>query len=124
MLTIRIPALPVSVNHAFPTNRQGRRFKSSEYKKWCVLVEAHMPKAPFYLSSAPLSVEIDFCSPQWLTKAGGIRKADLDNRIKCCLDAVFAHLPVDDSHVFELKVTKVLGDEYKTEVRIFDLRLS
>lgn len=34
MTTYRLTTAPPSLNHAFPTNHKGRRFKSPKYKAW------------------------------------------------------------------------------------------
>lgn len=63
-----------------------------------------------------LSVEIELYSDRWFTQKG-VRKVDLDNKIKPLLDAVFKHYGFDDSKVFRLDVRKLVGAE-KTVMRI------
>jgi len=125
VVIIEIPELPCSVNKAFSTFR-GHRITTRDYKAWARLVEQYIPDNIPDLSRSCLSVEIDLIAPNWFTKVGSIRKVDVDNYAKTCLDAIFYHLPIDDSHIFTLKISKVVSDSQnrRTVVRIYDLSAS
>lgn len=122
MIIIDIPELPISVNKAF---RQAGRFRvrTRDYEDWLALVELHIPDCPD-LSSSPLAVEITLYKEDWFTKKGTIRRADIDNYVKTCLDSIFKHLNADDSQVFQLKVVKEHGSSPRTLVKIYDLSVN
>ncbi len=123
MLLIEIPDLPLSINAAFATFK-GRRITTRAYKEWLCLVERCIPDGIPDFAGSLLSVEIDLLAPNWMTQKGEPRKVDADNYAKTCIDSIFMHLPVDDSRIFTLKVSKVSGPVPKTIVRIFDLKVS
>lgn len=120
-LVVEIPCLPPSVNKAYPSTRSGRRFKSSEYKKFCDLVDSLMEDA--HTPVGRLSVEIELISDDWYTKSGDARRRDCGNYSKTCLDAVFANLEVDDKWIWSEKISKVDGDVKRTIVRIYEIDL-
>lgn len=120
-LVIEIPGLPPSVNKAYPSNKSGRRFKSSEYQQFCKLVESLMEEC--YTPVGRLSVDIELISDDWYTKDGDARKRDCGNYSKTCLDAVFANLNVDDKWIWSETIRKVDGNDKRTVVRIYEIDL-
>lgn len=127
MFELLIPAFPVSVNHCFKQGKKwGTRYKSDEYKQWEKFAEIAMcgkNEIPNFIG--PLSVEIKLHAPDWFTQKGSARKKDLDNFSKTVIDAIFKHLQIDDSWIFELKMEKVHSSrDFFTFVRISDLSKS
>jgi hypothetical protein len=86
----------------------------------CDEVERCLPDANPDWSGAytRLSVDIELYSANWFTQKG-VRKVDIDNFLKSCLDSIFKHYAFDDSAIFHLNVQK-LGTEFgdKTIVKI------
>lgn len=69
------------------------------------------------------SVEVYLHSDNWVTKSGSISKTagDIDNRMKCLLDAIVNYCKVkrqffDDSQVVELHVYKKQDSQQKKAV--------
>lgn len=55
----------------------------------------------------------------FFTKAGGVRKVDLDNCLKNIQDSIFPVLGLDDSLVFGISLKKIHAtDNYKVKVII------
>jgi Holliday junction resolvase RusA-like endonuclease len=119
MIVIEIPRLPLSVNKCFATHK-GHRITTREYKAFMHEVERCLPDANPDWSGAytRLSVDIELYSANWFTQKG-VRKVDIDNFLKSCLDSIFKHYAFDDSAIFHLNVQK-LGTEFgdKTIVKI------
>lgn len=89
---------PISVNHAYSTNRQGRRFLSDKGKQfkeeigWLAAQESD-----WYENDVTVELHFYF---------GDKRKRDIDNGIKISLDALTGVMFGDDSQITELHVFK------------------
>ena len=121
--TFRFKGHPPSVNKAFATDwRRKTRFKSKDYAAWSRYVtnELHILRVERPTPGFPIHCEIEIHSARWMTGKGTVRKVDLANFEKCLIDPVFEFLGLEDSYIFELKMTKVTSDEEFTVLKIFD----
>ena len=68
-----------------------------------------------------LRVEIYFFD-NWHNLDGGIKRRDIDNRLKFLIDSVFLGYEIDDSQIFELVAYKrqVANDEHPATVVIME----
>lgn len=123
MLTVKIDGLPPSVNHCYVSHRvQGKRYKSKQYVQWEEDVEQALCKIqdiPIFVGT--LSVEIELHAPDWFTLKGAVRKKDAGNFAKTAVDALFKHLIIDDSYIFDERIVKVASNHTFTVIRVFDL---
>lgn len=98
-LTIRLPWAP-SVNNAYPTGKNGRRFPSRVLKAfklavWGAIYEQRIPRRNL---AHPLSVTI--------TQHAKTAAGDIDNGVKAVLDAlVQAHVIADDNRQIVRRIT-------------------
>lgn len=97
-MTFTVPGNPVSMNNAFPTGRNGRRFTSREYQAWKKAVAAHALAAGIRPIEGPVRVA--------LLIAFSSRRPDLDNAIKPVLDALTGVAYMNDRQVHELHALK------------------
>jgi len=123
MFTVEIAGIPPSVNSCYVNGKkQGVRFKSQLYKDWEIVVMFAMKrlgKLPQFIG--PLKVEIEVYRPDWWNMDMTAKKADISNRIKTLEDAVFKHLSVDDSLVWEVTARKMDSNEFKTVMKISEM---
>lgn len=123
MFVVEIQGIPPSVNSCYVNGKkQGVRFKSKLYKYWEILVAFSMKrlgKLPTFIG--PLRVEIEVYRPDWWNIDMTAKKADISNRIKTLEDAVFKHLSVDDSLVWEVTAKKMDANCFKTVMNIFEM---
>lgn len=91
---------PISLNHAYPSNKQGRRFLTKEGKEYKELIgwEATMAGA-FY--TPPIEVKLIFYFKD-------NRKRDVDNFIKLVLDSLSGIIYKDDSDVTAIYARKAV----------------
>ncbi len=118
VLTFTI-ALPVSLNNAYPTAKNGRRFLSKAGKAFkdetSVIVWLAESDADWKAGDGPLGIRLMMWFPNK-------RRADIDNRIKLALDSVAGALGVDDSRFDELHVYRAgVSDEARCEVSVWPL---
>lgn len=113
--------LPPSMNMAYPSAKNGRRFKSkqfkcweAEFKTWALVHNGAVLNARNYLNKQLpghyIYIHTQFC---WhyaniLTKEGKPKRNDTSNRIKMVHDALAALLWLDDSYFFDGSFTKRL----------------
>lgn len=110
IITINVPLLPPSTNHAF-ASANGHRFLSKEAKEFKELVKWKVTAARSKGIPGPVMVSLTFYSLKWFTKAGAPRKIDVANLEKLFVDAVFEQLGLEDSHIFDLRLRKLVGPE-------------
>lgn len=123
MVEINIPAFPPSVNHCY-FHKGAMRIKKPAYRDFEALVARRLPEDMFLSKDSIFSVVIEFHSSDWVTKAGRPKRKDLDNLIKCTLDAIFRtqqEFGVTDAQIFHLVAHKLPGVEEMVVVKIFDL---
>lgn len=104
--------LPVSINNAYPTNRQGRRFLSPEGKAWKEEVAWSFKRCK--PSSKEFAVTI-------ILEIADNRRRDIDNGIKLILDSLTGIVWIDDRQVSQVTVTRETGLKNKTTICINDL---
>lgn len=121
-MNIQIPSLPPTTNHAFI--QRGRfRVLAPEARQWKEDVEKIMNALGIESPRGLLSVHLRFHSARWFNKDRSVKKRDVANLEKLCIDAVFKCLGVDDSNIFKLTLEKVVSDKELTEVEIEILAL-
>lgn len=112
-----IPGTPISVNHAYGQNRNGRRFLTAAGKyfkeevAWNASIALKTPKN-FY--KYPIQINLSYFY-------GDKRKRDIDNGIKLCLDAMTNIIYKDDSEIVCLNVKKDFAKEPRIEIEIIQL---
>lgn len=113
MLTI--PTKPLSMNSAYPTNKQGRRFLTSEGAAYKTLIgiKARAVFPDLIGCQDTVRATVVVYGPI-LTKNGTVSKTamDLDNCLKLMLDAVTSALGFDDSLIVSIQAEKQLADEW------------
>jgi Holliday junction resolvase RusA-like endonuclease len=105
----------MSFNSAYPTNKMGRRFLTREGKdyKMAVFYAVREQVKSFSIpDDHVLSVTYLFCMPNVFTKGGLPSKTalDTDNLCKLFQDSMCEALGIDDSIIFEIKVSKVFQE--------------
>lgn len=99
---VKINIKPLSVNECW----KGRRFKTPEYKNYCMAVSLLLPKK-IIVPEGLFKVYYEF----GLSNNG----ADVDNLIKPAQDIIAAKYKFNDNRVMEANVKKVIvpkGNEY------------
>lgn len=92
---------PMTVNEAW----QGRRYKTEKYKKWRQNVTYLLPT--LNVPNVKLKVMLEFGFSN--------KSSDIDNPIKCILDAIQFKYGFNDKMIYRLEVDKQIvkkGDEY------------
>ncbi len=99
MINVEIPIRAMSINRCW----QGKRYRTSEFKKWQEAVYYLLPYQPAIKGN--VSIELDF----WVKSP---LRMDLDNLIKATLDCLVEKNYIDDDrYIFELKCRKFKGPE-------------
>lgn len=101
--TFTVYGRALSMNHAYPTNRSGRRFSSPALKKWKAVVASAAWAAKVRRAGGPVSVRATVYFPS--------RRGDLDNVAKPLLDALKGIAYIDDRQVEELHLVRALDRE-------------
>lgn len=91
---------------------------SPEARKWKEEVETLVASLNLEAPTGLLAVHIQFHSPRWFNLNGSVKKRDVSNLEKLCVDAVFKALGVDDSMIWKLTLEKVASDSERTEMMI------
>lgn len=116
---------PPTSNHRLMFTR-GRLITAPEHRKYKALLDLYLHRHYLKVDASQgqgkqLKVVVKYIGPieSWFTKKGEIRKLDVENRSKQLLDRVFHFIDLDDSQIFELVVSKVIGgSEVTVEVEI------
>lgn len=100
-LMFSLPSLPPSMNRLYLINHNQRRVQlSDEALLWRTRV---MPSIlPCRLEFETYKLTLNYQSPRWLLKEGGLRKMDLTNLDKLCIDTLCAKWQFDDSRLTEV----------------------
>lgn len=119
---IKISGLPFppTTNHRYIPSR-GRLILSPDHRAFKVLLgiflhRTYMLMDASSLQGKKLKVCIEYSGPDssWFTKAGDIRKIDVENRHKTLIDGVFKFLDLEDSQIFEINIKKAFGGKELT----------
>lgn len=100
-LVFALPSLPPSMNRLYLINHNQRRVQlSDEALLWRTRV---MPSIlPCRLGFNEYKLTLLYQSPRWLLKEGGLRKMDLTNLDKLCIDTLCGKWGWDDSRLTEV----------------------
>jgi len=127
---------PLSVNHAYVTTKQGRRFLSKEGVRYKQQIRADVLLAAGFSAESMreaariadpqsrLRVSYTFHLPDllnsgWPKKAKSrYKRLDLSNLLKILEDGLFEALGVDDSNVFEILLKKEESEAAWTDIEV------
>lgn len=126
---MRLP-LPLSSNHAYSRNKQGRRFLSAPFVRFKEEVRTavraallrNLEKTTWLTRNTELTLIIelvfdreDVYSRTWPKTADYRHKrVDASNRVKMLEDALMESLKIDDSQIFNLHILKSVTAEGET----------
>ena len=102
--------LPPSVNHLYPTGKDGRRYKSKEYRDWIkeaqekAFLQRFSRYPPAGSERYELVMEVLFSSAR--------KKQDASNRIKPIEDFVADWMNYDDSQNAKITVFKSVDPDF------------
>lgn len=121
-IVLELPIEPLSTNKLYGNVfGQARRFVSTEGKKFKndvntlvrdIIINENLSEHVSNMSGKALVVSMEVGLPSWLLKDGkSLRRKDLDNTCKACLDSVFKCLAefeedIDDSQIWTLNLSK------------------
>lgn len=100
-LVFSLPSFPPSINRLYVIDHNRRRvFLSDEALLW----RTHMAPniKPCRLEFQEYKLTLVYQSPRWLVGNGGLRKMDLCNLDKLCIDTLCAKWNFDDSRLTEV----------------------
>lgn len=98
-MDLNIPFLPPSVNTCFRTYKN-RVIKSKLYREFEIKVKLYLDHTEYEPIEGEIKITIELYKK-------GVRKYDIDNRLKALLDVLETNkVYVDDSQIIELHVTK------------------
>lgn len=100
-LVFSLPSLPPSMNRLYLINHNQRRVQlSDEALLWRTRVTPSI--LPCRLEFDEYKLTLIYQSPRWLLKEGGLRKMDLTNLDKLCIDTLCGKWQFDDSRLTEV----------------------
>lgn len=109
-----IPGKQVSTNHAYPRNKQGRRFLSTEGKDYKKMIgDLAKYTFPREISLEPLVVEIEYTF-------GDKRRRDINNYDKLIVDALEGVVYEDDKQIVELILRKKVSNKFETKIMVYE----
>lgn len=111
MRTLKLFIKALSLNTAYPTGRNGRRFLSQKGKVYKEEIGWAAREQGLPLLTGNLSVDYTFAFSD-------NRKHDLDNLPKLFSDALTGIWFCDDSQIIELKARKVKADQEYIEIKL------
>jgi crossover junction endodeoxyribonuclease RusA len=112
-----IPGKPISINHAYGQQRNGRRYLTDEGAAFKIEVgycAMNAMKSSINVYKYPIKVKIEYYFDDK-------RRRDIDNGIKLLLDSMTGIVWKDDSEIVCLEVWKDFSDEPRIEVEIEQL---
>lgn len=111
------PLKPVSLNMAYPTSRNGRRFLSAKGKEFKQAIEWECLKQngrniDFNKDNQYISLEIIFYMKNLFTKKGKINKNKMDcsNAVKLLEDSILGNYKIDDCYVLKIDTEQVQSE--------------
>jgi Holliday junction resolvase RusA-like endonuclease len=124
---------PVTSNHAYATNRKGRRFMTTEARRYKKEIAEAMAAAdvkrgrPQFKPTATIELSIACLYPRSAEKggtaamytiAGRMRKRDATGPLKLTEDAVSEYIGIDDSQNLSVHIHKRSHDEIGCKIVI------
>lgn len=107
-LTFVLPTFPPSVNRIHDINHVQRRVRLSDQAALWKTRTIPFVK-PCRWPECLLKLTLEYESPNWLTKAGKVRRIDVQNLDKLLIDTLFAKWGSDDSRLVEIVTRKRYG---------------
>ena len=102
----------MSLNHAYPSNRNGRRFLSNDgaaYKGQIIWAAKQAMKGVELMKQTKVTIEFFFNDK---------RRRDLDNCLKLVLDSMTGVVYKDDSDIQEIHAYRYFNQEPKIIVKV------
>lgn len=100
-LQFALPSFPPSINRLYVIDHNRRRvFLSDEALLWRTRMAPNIK--PCTLVFTEYKLTLIYQSPRWLLKDGGLRKMDLCNLDKLCIDTLCGKWGWDDSRLTEV----------------------
>lgn len=122
MRLVGIP-IPPSMNNAYPTGKNGRRYKSAEltrwqteFQIWSFLNRMHVLELQSYFSRKGflrVDCEFYFKHERVLCKDGRAKRLDADNRLKSLLDSLTNLIGIDDSWIWAGSFSKHVAKSHE-----------
>lgn len=109
-MKLRINTKPISMNSAYPTGANGRRFLSREGKAYKELI-GWEAKSKGKKLSGPLRISYTF-------GFADNRRRDTENFLKITTDALTGIWFDDDSQIIYLEAQKVIGNQAFVEIEV------
>ncbi len=113
MIKIKIPFKTPSINHLHGHNKWGVFYLKPEAKKLKEEINNIVQEDTcglYDLENSMLKVNVEI-HENWFCKNGTVKRADVANREKFLIDAVFDAIGINDKFIFEHTMTKVQDDE-------------
>lgn len=100
-LVFSLPSYPPSINRLYTIDHNRRRvFLSDEALLWRTRMGPNIK--PCNLNFEEYKLTLIYQSPRWLVRDGGLRKADVANLDKLCIDTLCMKWGFDDSRLTEV----------------------
>lgn len=112
-----LPSFPPSVNRLYDINHVQRKVRMSDQGalwKTRTIPFVKLCRWPECL----LKLTLEYESPNWLTKAGKVKRIDVQNRDKLLIDTLFAKWGWDDSRLVEIVTRKRYGPREQVRVTL------
>ena len=113
-MKIKVKTKPLSLNHAYPTNRYGRRYLTNEGKAY----KAEIGFIAKTQCAGPLTENIGI---KFIFGFADRRRRDIDDYIKLAQDSLTDIWYKDDRQIVELSAKKVYSEDYFVEIEMYKL---
>lgn len=113
-----LPSFPPSVNRIYAINHNQRSVRLSDQAALWKTRTIPFVKPCRWLNECLLRLTLEYESPDWLTKQGKLRRMDVQNLDKICIDTMFAKWGWDDSRLVEIVTRKRYGPREQVVVTL------
>jgi hypothetical protein len=113
-----LPTFPISVNRLYDINHIQRRVRLGDDAALWKTRTIPFVKPCRWLAECLLKLTLVYESPNWLTKQGKLRRIDVQNMDKLCIDTLFAKWGWDDSRLVEIITQKRYGPREQVVVTL------
>lgn len=123
-LSFTLPTFPVSFNQLYKIDHVRRLVTLSDAAALWKTRTIPFVKPCRWPAELTLKLILDFQSPNWLTKAGKMRRVDVQNLEKLVIDTMFAKWGWDDSWLVERTSRKSYGPREQIQVTLERIEVS